>query len=45
MRVENVGKLAANLQDKTDYVMHIRNLRQALNDGLVLKNCVEQKAW
>ena len=28
----------ANLHDKTEYVIHIRNLKQALNHGLVLKN-------
>ena len=26
-----------NLHDKTGYVIHIRNLKQALNNGLVLK--------
>ena len=30
-------KLVANLHDKTEYVIHIRNLKQALNHGLVLK--------
>ena len=30
-------KLASNLQDKTEYVIRIRNLKQALNHGLVLK--------
>ena len=30
-------KIAANLQDKTKYVIHIRNLKQALNHELVLK--------
>ena len=28
-------KIAANLQDKEEYIMHIRNLRQALNHGVV----------
>ena len=28
----------ANLHDKTECVIHIRNLKQALNNGLVLKN-------
>ena len=38
MKIENTKKLVANLHDKTEYVMHIRNLKQALNHGLVLKN-------
>ena len=37
MKIENVEKLAANLHDKTEYVMHIRNSKQELNNGLVLK--------
>ena len=38
MKIEKVGKLIANLHDKTEYVIHIRNLKQTLNHGLVLKN-------
>ena len=30
-------KLIANLHDKTEYVIHIINLKQGLNHGLVLK--------
>ena len=37
MEIEKVEKLAANLHDKTEYVIHIRNLKQALNHILVLK--------
>ena len=37
MKIEKVEKLVTNLHDKTEYVMHIRNLKQALNHGLVLK--------
>ena len=37
IKVENVEKLVANLHDKGGYVVHIRNLKQALNHGLVLK--------
>ena len=37
MKIEKVEKLAANLHDKTEYVIHIRNLKQALNHALVLK--------
>ena len=34
MRIERVEKLVANLQDKTEYVIHKRNLNQALNHRL-----------
>ena len=37
MKIEKVEKLVANLHDKTEYVIRIRNLKQALNYGLVLK--------
>ena len=37
MKLETVEKLVVNLHDKTEYVNHIRNLKQALNRGLVLK--------
>ena len=37
MKIENFEQLVANLQDKTEYVIHIRNLKQALNRRLVLK--------
>ena len=37
MRIEKVEKLVANLHDKTEYVIHIRNLKEALNYGLVWK--------
>ena len=50
MKIEKVGKLTANLHDKNEYVIHIGNLKQALNHGLVLKNVhrvikFNQKAW
>ena len=35
--IEKVGKFIANLHDRTEYVIHKRNLKQALNHGLVLK--------
>ena len=41
MKIENVEKLVANLHDKTEYVIHIRNLMQALNHRLVFKNFIE----
>ena len=37
MKTEKVEKLAANLHDKTKYVIDIRNLKHSLNHGLVLK--------
>ena len=40
-RMKIVEKLVANLHDKTEYIIHTRKLRQALNRGLVLKNCIE----
>ena len=37
LRIEKVEKLVANLHDRTEYVIQIRNLKQSLNHGLVLK--------
>ena len=37
MKIEEVQKLVANLHDKAEYVIHIRYLKQALSDELVLK--------
>ena len=37
MKIEKVEKLVTNLHDKTEYVIHIRNLKQGLNHGLILK--------
>ena len=34
-------KLLANLYDKKEYVIHVRNLKQALNYGLVWKKYIE----
>ena len=50
MKIEKVEKLVANLDDKTEYVIHIRNLKQALNHGFVLKKVrrlitFNQKTW
>ena len=41
MKIENVEILVPNLHDKTKYVIHIRNLKQALNHGLVLKKLID----
>ena len=50
MKTEKVEKLVANLHDKTEYVIHTRNLKQALNHGLVQKKVhkvikFNQNAW
>ena len=37
MKIEKFEKLVVNLYYKNEYVIHIRNLKQALNHGLVLK--------
>ena len=37
MKIEKVEKLVANSHDKNELVIHIRNLKQALNHRLVLK--------
>ena len=38
IKIDKVEKLLANLHDKSEYVRDIRNLKQALHHGLVLKN-------
>ena len=37
MKIEKVEKLIGNLHDKTEYVIHIRNLKQTLNNRLFLR--------
>ena len=37
MKIQKFEMLVANLYDKTEYVIHIADLKQALNHGLVLK--------
>ena len=41
MKTKNVEKLVANFDDKTEYVIHIRNLKKSLNSGLVFKKFIE----
>ena len=36
MKIEKVQRLLAKLHGKKEYVIHIRNLKQALNHGLHL---------
>ena len=50
MKLKRVVKLVASLHDKTEYFIHIRNLKQALNHELILKNVYRVikfnlKAW
>ena len=50
MKIEKVENLVANLHDKTEYFIHIRNLMEALNHRLVLKKVhrvikFNQNAW
>ena len=37
MKIERVEKLVINLHDKTEYVIYVRNVKQALNHELVLE--------
>ena len=41
LRIEELGKLVANLHDKSGYVIYIKHLKQALNHGLVLKKVLK----
>ena len=50
MKVKKFEKLVTNLRDKSEYVIYIRNLKQVLNHGLILKKVhrvikFNQKAW
>ena len=50
MKIGKCKKLACNLYDKKNYVVHIRSLKQALNHGLILKKVHRviqfyQEAW
>ena len=50
MKTENVEKVVTNLHDKTEHVIHIRNVKQAINHESVLKKVhrvikCKQKAW
>ena len=38
MKIEKAEKFVANWHDETEYVIHLRNLEQALHHGLVLKS-------
>ena len=45
MKIYKVEKFVANLHDKTWNVIHVRNLKQALNYGLVFKKSIELQNW
>ena len=50
MKIKKVEKFVGKLHDKTEYVIHIRNLKQALNHGFVVKKVhrvimFNQNAW
>ena len=50
MKIKKVEKLITNLYDKTEYFIHIRNVKRALNHGFILKKVrrvieFNQKAW
>ena len=50
MKINKCGKLVCNLNEKNNYVIHIKVLKQALNHGLVLKKVhrviqFNQEAW
>ena len=50
MKIEKVKKLPANLHDKTEYVIHMKNLKQSLNNGSILRKVrkvikLNQNAW
>ena len=49
-KMEKCNKLVCNIQDKENYVVHIRDFKKALNHGLILKKVhrviqFNQKAW
>ena len=37
MKIEKIEKFAANLQGETEYMIHMKNLKQALSHELFLK--------
>ena len=50
MKIEKFEKLVTNLHDKAKYVIHMKNLNQALSHGLILKNIhrvieFNEKTW
>ena len=42
MKIKKVAKLVANLHEKTEYVIHIKNLKHAFNMNTDLKKKKKQ---
>ena len=42
MKFEKVNNIVANLHNRNEYVIHIRNLKQALMDRIIKFN---QRTW
>ena len=42
MKINKCKKLVCTLYDKSNYVVHITNLKQALENGLKEKRCIKQ---
>ena len=50
MEIEKVEKLVTHVYDKNEYVIQIRNLKQVLNHGFILKKVhkvikLNQNVW
>ena len=50
MKINKCSKLVCNLYNKSNYVVHIRSLKQALNHGVILEKVhrviqFNQEAW
>ena len=50
MKIEKIDGRGSDLYDKNNYVMHIKNLKQALNHELLLENVhrvikLNQEVW
>ena len=41
LKIEKVKKLVCNIENKENYVAHIRALKQAVNNGLILKKVTQ----
>ena len=49
-KIEKLEKFVINLHDKAEYFIHIRNLKEALTHGLILRKVhriikIDQQAW
>ena len=41
IKIDKCNKFIANLNDKNNYVVHIRALKEALNHGSISKKCIK----